>query len=191
MRKIILLLCVIGLLAFTSTAIAAGAKKMTPPTTEMEKFLTKTGDLFIKDFISVDSMDGRYGSFTINAIIIETARDSKKQKGLRIEAKSSGSYEREESVFIDIDEIPSLIKGVKSIIKLQPSLNGSKNYREIVFNTKGHFTVGTYYNHNNALTASFITCGNIGAVNVFLKGGQLTQLKTALEKGLQILNARK
>jgi len=64
-------------------------------------------------------------------------------KGIVIDVKESGTYERSDRSFIDYDEIDSLFKGIDYISKVKPENTRLANF-EAIYATKGDLKVVTF-----------------------------------------------
>ena len=132
-----------------------------------------------------------YGShLTIGTLVLyDPGSPSKKRKGLRIEVKEVGRLKRENTSFLDVDEIEALSKGIAYMSKVASEWKGKpREYTEMIFSTKGDFQVAFYVNKGEF--GAFANSGHIGATSAALDQESLSLLKKAADDGLVYLNGR-
>ena len=87
--------------------------------TKLEKFLSKKGELFVKDFYKVGTIHSNTnlkGSMEIEALVIyNPGEEDKRIKGLKIDMKETkyseySSYDKNATVFLDMDGFQPLLK---------------------------------------------------------------------------------
>lgn len=159
--------------------------------TKIESFLSKKGQIVVKDFETIEYIRGKYGIAEIETLIIsDPSNKSIKVKGLRVEVTEEGRLERKKTAFLDIDEVESLSKALGYIIDLAEKWKDtSRPYSEVVFSTRGGFQIGFYQKHN-ALDA-FLSSGHINKATCFLSSvSELKRVKESIDKGLQKLNGQ-
>lgn len=113
------------------------------PKTKLEKFFSKAGSLYIKDFTEEQSLSGNAGTkITFTGLRVYTPGEEKNaSKGIRITLES---YKKEGSIFLDLDEIESLERAMDYISTQSDNIKAQKNYTEVTFSTKGDFKFGCY-----------------------------------------------
>src|SRR4051812_46880909 len=104
-------------LTFGSTVLAQtpSATEERPPATKLEAFQAKTGTVLIRGFTTVGRISGRIGGgyVSVDARDFREARNPKaREAGIAIEVGESGRLERQNTSFIDADEIESLLAGI-------------------------------------------------------------------------------
>ena len=107
---------------------------------------------------------------------------------MRVEVKGGGTFDREHTSFLDIEEIDSLTKGLAYMKKLADEWKVKpREYTEVIFSTKGDFQVGFYIEKGEL--SSFVKSGSIGSADAILSMDSLESFKTAAENGLEYLNS--
>ena len=180
--------------AYPSLILAADPSEITQqqePATKIEKFMSKKGSLYVKTFHAAGILSGLYGQYvkTDSLIIQETGKDAQKIRGLRIEVHEGGRFEKSHTSFLDIEEVESLSQALEYMITLAENFQKDdfEDYREVIFDTKGDFSVG-FYQKNKEFQA-FAKSGRIGESRCFFSINSLTELKADIERGL--VSARK
>lgn len=93
--------------------------------TKLEAFLAKKGKLIIKEFYELGRVDGRYGSkieFTA-LVIYEPGQENMRFRRLKIQVTEGGRYEKEDTSFLDLEEIESLSKALDYMVDLSGKWN--------------------------------------------------------------------
>lgn len=182
---------VAALLCLGTGALAQEKAIEQKPPTELEAFLRTKGQIVVKEFHDVGSISGEYGShLTVGTLVLyDPASPSKMKKGLRIEVKEGGRLERENTSFLDVDEIEALSKGLAYMSKVANEWKGKpREYTEMIFSTKGDFQVGFYVNKGEL--SAFAKSGHIGPTSAILDENSLSILKKAADEGLAYLNGK-
>src|ERR1043165_2726618 len=101
--------CVVCLFFLTYSTLAQQAGKKTEEAkTKLETFQAKTGSVVIKSYSSIESVTGRLGEIAVDALELRDATSGLRVLGITINVKEAGRLEREDTSFIDYDEIESL-----------------------------------------------------------------------------------
>jgi hypothetical protein len=183
------LICIF-LIVFSGLAQVKEEEKIKEPATKLEAFLAKKGKLIIKEFYDLGKISGRGGTkIELTALVIfEPGQEKERVRGLRIEITEGGRYEREESAFLDLEEIESLLKAIDYMVNLSEKWKElKKEYTETVFSTKGDFNIGFYQQETNQ--AAFSSCGRIGKATCFFNSmNDLNSMKNITDEGLKLLN---
>src|ERR1700722_15709132 len=124
-RSLVLLACL--LFAQSCYSQAQQSKDTTPPATKLEAFSAKTGVVIIRGFTTVGTLPG-LGSVSIDAREFRDAATKSKVTGLSFEVKESGRFEKENTSFVDYDEIDSLIQGIDYISRINSSVTPMKSF---------------------------------------------------------------
>jgi len=172
--------------SYSQTSTAEGTGKP-EPATKLEQFLSKKGILYIKDFYDAGRIDGQFDQhISVQALIVyEPGKDGEKKRGLKIEVFEGGRLEKSNSSFLDIEEVESLSKAIDYMIDLINKFkDGSREYTECIFSTKGEFKVG-FYQKNDDFQA-FCGSGFIRQSTSFLPIESLPKLKSVIDKGLSL-----
>jgi hypothetical protein len=187
--KTIAIIFVAGTLAVSGCAQVkkvAAASNEPQFKTKLEGFLAHKGIVVIKEFHSLGSIgDAKLDTLTL----YEPGNEQQKIKGLRIEVKEGGSYGRDETSFLDLEEVDALVKGLDYIDKVATDWDKSNRaYTEIFFSTKGDFKVGFYI--ENGREQAFIQSGSIGSAMTFVSIKDLAKMRQMIGNGQSSLLAR-
>jgi hypothetical protein len=150
--------------------------------------LAKKGEIVVKDFYSAGSLR-KTGEMELEGLVLyQPGQEAQRVKGLKISVKESGSLEREDSSFLDMDEVESLSKAIGYMQTLsQKWANGAEApYTEVTFHSKGDFQMGFY--QKGARTGAFAKSGSIGSATMFFElkdFGQVKQMVDSAYSNLQ------
>ena len=98
--------------------------------------------------------------------------------GVSIEVKEAGRLERENTAYIDSDEIQSLLAGIDYIAKASAAVTALSSF-EVEYRTKGDFRV-TVFNDNSGKLSAAVSAGRIGKTSAYLSMGQLQELRALI-----------
>ncbi len=189
MKKIFLSLLFVFL--FALPAVAAGQKtvEQKEPTTKIEAFLSRKGEIYIKDFYEIGS-HFYPGNITLTAVVLfKPGQEAQKIKGMKIEVKEEGPLERSNVAFLDMEEIESLSKALAYLENLAGKWKDiEKSDSEAVYTTKDYFTMGFYKSKGEM--KGFASCGFVGKTNAFFPVEDLKKVRISVEKGLQLLREK-
>jgi hypothetical protein len=106
-----------------------GEVQKAPPATKLEAFSARTGIVLVKGYTTLGTVNGM-GRVSIDVREFRDASNPKSvQYGVAFEVKESGRLERENTSFIDEDEIDPLIRGLDYISKIDVASRRSKTLR--------------------------------------------------------------
>lgn len=166
--------------------------KYQEPTTKLEAFLAKKGELIVKEFYRLGGITGSYGAkVQLSALVIyEPGRETERIRGLKIEVTEEGTYENSNSSFLDLEEIESLSKAIAYMVDLSEKWNGvNKEYTEVVFSTKDDFQIGFF--QQGTKTTAFSSSGYISKASCFFSStGDLGSIKVMVDKGMTLLSQK-
>lgn len=167
------------ILAFTAAASAqtTAANSKDQPKTQIEAFAAETGAVIIKGYSDLGRVAGM-GSVEVDCREFTNASSGKKSYGMVIKVAESGRLERDDSSFIDYDEIQSLIAGIDYISKIKPDVTKLENF-EATYTTRGDFAV-TVFNDSRGKLSIAVSSGRIGRVSAYLTIEQLAQLRALI-----------
>jgi hypothetical protein len=158
------------------------------PLTNLEELDTKTGAVIVKNYTVIGTVSGFGGSATITAYEFVDTQSGRKEYGVGVELEESERSERAaiERLYVDYDELDSLIKSTDYIIKIEKSAT-MENF-EAQYKTRAELTVTTFNRATGALRAA-ISSGMLGRVRIGMTLGNLVDFrkllidaKTALDK---------
>ncbi len=151
------------------------------PKTKLEEFSARTGVVIIRGFEEIGTLSGLYStSIAVDAKEFVNVSTGKREYGITIEVKKEdGRYDKEDTSYIDYDEIDSLISGIDYIAKVDKSSTKFSNF-QADYNTKGDFKISTFSSSDKIMVA--VSSGQIGRVSAYYKISSLTAIKTLIEK---------
>ena len=151
------------------------------PKTKLEEFSARTGAVIIRGFEEIGSAYGLYNtSIKVEAKEFVDVSTGKKEYGITIEVKKEdGRYDKENTSYIDYDEIDSLISGIDYIANVDKSKTKFSNF-QADYNTKGDFQISTFSTAGEIMVA--VSSGRIGKVLAYYNLSSLTKIRTLIEK---------
>lgn len=189
-RNLFLLVAVIFIslpcYSYSETKTVEPSEK-TEPATKLERFFSKKGHLYVKEFYDAGRVSGQYGTnISVKSLVVyDPGKETEKIRGLKIEVYEGGRLEKSNSSFLDIDEVESLSKALEYMINLVDKFKTSnREYTEVIFSTKGEFKVG-FYQKGSSFSA-FASSGYIREATSFLPVESLTELKGVIDKGFSM-----
>jgi hypothetical protein len=155
---------------------AAQAQSNPPkPATKIESFEAKTGIVLVRGFTTVGKINGLGGQITIDARDFrDAANPGTHVSGISISIKETGELERENTSFIDADEVDSLLTGLSYISKANKDMTKLEQF-EVEYRTKGDFSV-TVFNQSNGNLSVAVSSGSMGKTTSYLKLEKLPEL---------------
>lgn len=187
MRKILLAtILTIPLIAVAQEQ--ADATKV-PPATKLEAFSARTGIVLVKGFTNLGTVNGM-GRVSIDVREFRDASNPKSaQYGVAFEVKESGILERENTSYIDEDEIDSLIRGLDYISKIDRSVTTFGNF-EAQYRTKGDLSLVVFSGSGGEISLA-VSSGRIGRTRAFLKLADIEQIRTLLGEAKKAIASAK
>jgi hypothetical protein len=189
-RRNKIFLVIVILVGIFSTC--AYAQENAGATTKLEEFISKKGDLIVKEFYELGSVSAMYGSRLDFKAITAYApgNENNKLKGLKVEITEIGKTTRNKAILLDMDEMESTIQAIDYMTALAEKWSGQeRSYTEVEFSTKGYFRIGFY--QEGIKQTYFAQCGDIGALYCFFKSPtSFAEVRTKVENGLSILQGK-
>jgi hypothetical protein len=173
----------LAFIAATSGHLAAQQAPAAPslPKTKLEAFDATTGSVIVHGFTSIGSLNGQLGgSLAVESKEFTNAATAKKEYGITVQVKETGRLDRENTSYVDYDEIDSLLKGIDYIGKVDSSSTKFQNF-QADYHTKGDLTVATFSTGARG-TMVAVTSGRIGATSVYLKFTDLQAFRELIAK---------
>lgn len=162
-------------LLFTPMAYGQVQDEQKKAATKLEAFQARTGIVIVRGYTTVGLVRGM-GTVTVDARDFRDASNPKaRHTGVSITVKESGRLERDNTAFIDSDEIESLLAGLDFIGKASKDVTQLMNF-EVEYRTKGDFSITVYNNSGGELSAA-VSAGHIGKATAFIKLTQLLELR--------------
>jgi len=173
--------------------------------TRLEKFLSKTGTLYIKDFYKVGTIKSNSkikGTIDISGLVIyNPGEEEKRIKGLKVEIKQTNysgysSREEEETVFLDMDELKSLSEAIQYMIDLLNKWESTpKEYTEVIYSTIGKFKLGFFKQSKEKKIDEVWGFAQAGyrEVTCYFKPDlkeQFKLIKDKIDEGIKLLNTK-
>jgi hypothetical protein len=116
------------------------------------------------------------------------ASSGRKEYGMTIEVKSGGRLERENTSYIDYEEIESLIKGIDYISNIDNSVTKLNNF-QADYRTKDNLVFSTFSSQEEVLLG--ISSGSIGKATAYFKISDLGKIKSLIEEAKTKLDSIK
>jgi hypothetical protein len=187
MRKILLATFLsIPLIAFAQEQAEVSKA---PPTTKLEAFSARTGIVLVKGFTTLGTVNGM-GRVSIDVREFRDASNPKSaQYGVAFEVKTSGRLERENTSFIDEDEIDSLVRGLDYISKIDRSVTTFGNF-EAQYRTKGDLSLVVFSGGGGEISLA-VSSGRIGKTTAFLKLADVEQIRSLLGEAKKAIASAK
>jgi len=161
--------------ADSAVAIAADIQR-----TKLESFLGRKGSILIKVFHDLGALSGTYASgLELSTLrLFEPGNEQNCTEGIQILVRP-GDREQGHTSFLDLDEVESLIAGLAYMTSCIAQSQGYRgDYTEMIFSTRGDFSVGFYLDQGKA--QAFVKSAYD---RVFIAPGTLPQLGSLLQAG--------
>ena len=155
--------------------------------TKIEKFFSKKGALYIKDFYRSEVVEGDGSSYVkISALIVyEPGNQVIKSRGIRIEIKGMQRSNDTVTSYLDIEEAEELSKVVDYAIDFSKKYRkDSTTYKELIFTTKDNIAFGIYIKEEDEEAHGFISNGSISFKTCYLTIESLSKLKVAIDRSV-------
>ncbi|MCS6116671.1 hypothetical protein [Shewanella baltica] len=172
-------LALLVLASFSS--IAQESTEAPKPATKLEAFQAKSGSVIIKGYTTVGRISGINGIISVDAREIKDAgAGSAKTSGITISVKEDGRLARENTSFIDADEVASLLQGIEYISKVTKEITHLENF-EAEYRTKGDFSIVIFNTKTGELSIA-VSSGRIGKTSAYIKVEALAELKQLINQ---------
>lgn len=165
------------LLMVSSIASAEGeGEQPKPPATKLEAFQARTGVVLIRGYTTVGVVSGRGGIVTVDARELRDASNpNSRATGISISVEETGRLQRENTSYVDADEIDSLLKGIEYIMKIGKDVTKLQNF-EVDYRTKGDLRI-TVYNDAKGQISAAVSSGRIGRTQAFIELRDLEEFR--------------
>ncbi|MCX6168326.1 MAG: hypothetical protein NTX65_03235 [Ignavibacteriales bacterium] len=179
MKKYLLLIFLSGLLSLSFAQQQPISKE--EPKTKLEKFISKEGNLIIKEVLESQTLKGNLSTqITFKSMkISQPGQETNTIKGIKIGIAELSRSRSETIAFLDIDEIESLIKAVDYIIESGIKLKAEKKYIEVIFKTRGDFELGIFIKEDGETTL-FANINKYPYPSYYADLEDINQIKTIL-----------
>jgi hypothetical protein len=180
---------VLSIPLLASAQVADNAK--TVPTTKLEAFSARTGIVLVKGFTELGKIPGIGGLLTISAREFRDASNPKLTVyGVAFEVKETGRLERENTSFIDEEEIDSLLKGLDYLQKINRTVTTFGTF-EAEYRTKGDLEIAVFSSSRDESIGLAVTSGRIGKTRAYLKLGDIERIRGLLDEARKRIAAAK
>jgi hypothetical protein len=185
-------LLIVSVLMFSSIFVRAQEQvesSKLSPATKLEAFSARTGIVLIKGYSNLGVVNG-LGKVSIDVREFRDASNPKSaQYGVAIEVKESGRLERENTSYIDEDEIDSLIRGMEYISKIERGVTSFGNF-EAQYKTKGDLNMTVFSGRSGEISLA-VSSGRIGRSTAYLKLTDADQIRNLLGEAKRVIAATK
>jgi hypothetical protein len=149
------------------------------PLTNLEELDAKTGAVIVKNYTVIGALTGLGGAVTVTGYEFVDTQSGRKEYGIGVELEESERAERAavERLYVDYDELDSLIKSIDYVIKIEKSAT-MENF-ETQYKTRAEFTVTTFNRSTGALRAS-LSSGVMGRIRIGMTLGNLADFRKLL-----------
>lgn len=161
---------------------------LSEPLTDLEELDTKTGSVIVKNYTIIGAISGFGGTATVTGYEFVDTQSGRKGYGIGVELEESERSERAalERLYVDYDEMDSLLKSIDYIIRIEKSAT-LENF-EAQYKTRSELTITTFNRSTGTLRGS-ISSGSVGRIRIGMTLGNLADFrklivdaKTALDK---------
>lgn len=179
-----------GLVAVLACACFAQGEKPepAPPKTKLQAFEALTGAVIIKGYTEVGSVEDM-GRLTVSAKEFTNAADGKAQYGITVGVAGGGQFERENTSFIDYDEIDSLLAGIDYVKAINKSVTKLRGF-EATYRTRDDFTVTVFSGSDDKIQAA-VTSGRFSSATAFISLEKLASFRALVVEAKKTLDALK
>ena len=179
MRYSLLFSGIIAILIALHGAIPISAQeqeKQGEPSTKLEAFQAKTGVVIIRSYSTVGLINAVGGNIRVDAREFCDASDPNiSVTGISVSIKETSRLERENTSFVDADEIESLLQGLDYVAKASQEVTKLENF-EIEYRTKSHFGVIVFNDRKGQLSVA-VQSGRVGKTRAYLDLSGLDELR--------------
>jgi hypothetical protein len=143
--------------------------------TKLEAFQAKTGVVIIRGFSEIGTTAGMYGtSVKVESKEFTEATTGRREYGITVEVKGGGRLERENTSYVDYDEIDSLIKGIDYIAKIDSTVTKLNNF-QADYKTKDDLSFSTFSSQGEVLFG--VQSGRIGPALAYFNMSKLPEIR--------------
>jgi hypothetical protein len=149
--------CVISIMLICP-AVSVAQDQAAPtkvPATKLEAFQSRTGVIVIRGYSTVGTIRamGREVSVDAREFRDGSNPNSPNATGISITIKETGGLERENTSYIDSDEIDSLVRGIEYISKVGKDVTKLDSF-EVDYRTKGDLRITVFNNPNGEINGT-------------------------------------
>jgi len=165
----------------TAAVQQAQAATAQAPATKMEAFKPSAGSVVTFGYDNLGKIAGRI------SVDVRELRDTKgaSVRGLLVDITES-QY-RNESSFVDADEIPELLKGVDSLLEVKENPTKFKQF-EVRYTTRGQLVLTAFNTTAGAISYS-IKAGRLVGATAFVSAADMQSLRGLFDSAAQKLSS--
>ena len=162
--------CVVLIAACCLPAFVSRAQDTNAPKTEIEMFESQTGAIIVKGF-------GQTGSMSVGATVVsvrckESVNVNSGRKAYGLEVDFTEGNQPRERLFVDYDEIDSLLNGINYLVKITYDVTPLPGF-EACYSTKSGLRVVAYSSKRQGGIQTFLQCPD--RPRMVLTSDQMTQ----------------
>jgi hypothetical protein len=148
--------------------------------TKLEAFKPAAGSVLTVGYNEL----GEIGGVSIHA---KELRDTKAgiARGLVVEVTES-QYRKERS-FVDVDELPELLKGADAVLAVKSNPTWFEQF-EVRYRTRGDLQL-VAFNNSRGMVSYALEVGRISNASAFLSEAEMHQVRAMSEAGMKLLGA--
>jgi hypothetical protein len=158
------------------------------PQTKLESVLVRRGTILLKDFQEIGRLQCARAA-TLDLTAISTSDPGAKTpsvKGIKITIDEGERNKGEQSVFLDVDEIDSLLKAFKFFASTAKQWSQkAREYSEAIYVTKGDFAAGFYQKGTDQ--GGFARAGSYSKSHCFFEMATMGDFEKLLQSGITAL----
>ena len=151
-----------------------------PPATKIEAFKPAAGTVVTFGYNELGSVSG----ISVDAREI---RDTKGNVARGVAVEVTQSEYRQETAFVDTDELPELLKGIDALLGVKTNPTTFENF-EVRYTTKGDLQVTAF--NRGAQIKYAVQAGRITKAQAFVDEDALRKLRTVFETASQQLGTQ-
>jgi hypothetical protein len=138
------------------------------PATKLEAFQSRTGVVLIRGYSTVGtvSLPGREVAVDARELRDGSSPESPLATGVSITIREVGTLERENTSYIDIDEVDALVKGIEYVSGASKDVTKLDQF-EVEYRTRGDLRITVFSGRKGKILAS-ISSGTIGRTIAFV-----------------------
>jgi hypothetical protein len=170
-----------------TTRVVQSPTPFSEPLTNLEELDAKTGDIIIKNYTVVGAVSGFGGTATVTGYEFVDTQSGRKEYGIGVELEESERSERAtlERLYVDYDEMDSLIKSIDHIIRIEKSTT-MENF-EAQYRTRSDLTVTTFNRSTGSLRAA-VSSGLMGRIRIGMTLGNLADFRKLIMDAKTVLD---
>lgn len=151
--------------------------KAKTPATKLEAFQSRTGIVLIRGYSTIGKVSVMGGQITVDAREFRDGSNpnSPRATGIAITVKEAGRLERENTSFVDAEEIDSLLTGIDYIAKANKEITKLDQF-EVDYRTKGDLRITVFSSERGEISAA-VSCGSIGRTTAYIKLPELQRVR--------------